>query len=119
LEFISPRIESSFTFWLKSLWDYAIEEDRIVGLEGYIPELQAVFVLESLWSGKDEGKLGLWIRDEGKIPLVLDYMFCLSKKLGFKTLRILVEERLYHNYFSKYPHEVLSKELVLMKRLTK
>ena len=41
LEFITPRIESSYAVWLKSRWRYAVEVGRIVGDEGFIPELQA------------------------------------------------------------------------------
>lgn len=42
--FISPRIESSFTAWIKSRWDYAIEEEIMKSFESLVPNLNALML---------------------------------------------------------------------------
>ena len=115
--FISPRIFSSFTAWVKSRWDFAFEKDRIVSIEGYIRDLGTAFIIESLWDRKDIGRLVLWTKNSDTINKFMNYIFNIAINHGFKSLILLISHDIYKRYFKNYPHIVIRHELMLMKRL--
>ncbi|RLG84639.1 MAG: GNAT family N-acetyltransferase [Thermoprotei archaeon] len=115
--FISPRIFSSFTAWIKSRWDFAFEKDRIVSIEGYIREVNTAFIIESLWNSKDVGRLMFWIEDINNINEAMDYLFHIAINNGFKRLALLVSYDVYEEFLKNYPHEIIDKELLLMEKL--
>lgn len=116
MEFISPRIFSSFAAWIKSRWEYAVEKNRVVSIEGCIPGLRACFVAESLWNSRDAAYLALWVCNAEDIGQALNEVFRIARR-GFTKLRLLLSDSAYHKVVSKYPHKVLSHEILLAKRL--
>jgi len=117
MELISPRIFSSFAAWLKSRWRYAIEEARTVGAEGYIPELQAVYIIESQWFNTDVARLSLWISSKEKIPFIMNVIFKIAKNMGFNKLHLLIDESIYQDLMKDYSHKIIDHELLLISKL--
>ena len=117
MEFVSPRIFSSFAAWIKSRWSYAVEKNRVLSFEGCISELKACYVIKSLWNDKYTAKLSLWVDDTTSIEQVLTEVFGIAKKKGFAKLRLLIDESVYRGIAKKYPHRVLDHEILLMKRV--
>jgi len=117
LVFVSPRILSSFTAWLKSRWSYAIEETRAIRNEGYVPKLQAAYIVENIWSRRDVANLLLWLRSIEYLPLTINVIFKITGDLGFNKLRLYVDKKIYERYLKKYEPKILSSELVLMSRI--
>jgi len=115
--FISPRIFSSFTAWIKSRWDFAFEKDWIVSIEGYIREVNTAFIIESLWSRKDAGRLMIWIENIDNINEAMNYLFHIAINNGFKRLTLQVNYDIYEDFLKNYPHEIIDKELLLMDKL--
>jgi len=91
MEFISPRIFSSFVAWLKSNWRYAIEKNRIVSIEGCIPELRTCYIIESLWGNRDVAKLSLWTNDVMNIEPALAIISSIARKSGVTKLHLLTK----------------------------
>ncbi len=115
--FVSPRIESSFVAWVKSRWDYAVEEEVVKYFEALLPELGAALILESLWLNQDEASLYLWVKDLDSLPQAIEVGVKMAKYMGFNALRLLVSEEIYRRYVMRYRHELLNDYLVLFKRL--
>ena len=111
--FISPRIESSFTAWIKSRWDYAVEENRITSIEGYLPGLDAAFVIESMWDDRKKARLLLWVRSIALINDVFKVLFNIARKQGFNKMILLVDNQLYREFLRDYPHKIVDEEVVL------
>ena len=110
---ISPKTTSSYTIWLKSRWKYIVEEDRIKEIEGYIPELNAAYIIESMWINKKRGKLILWLNDEKNISSTMKYVFSVAWKNGFRKLNLYIDKDLYKKYIKSYIYKFLGKEIVL------
>ena len=117
MEFVSPRILSSFTTWIKSRWNYAIEKNRILSIEGYIPELKACYIVEGLWSNRTAAKLLLWIDDVMRLEQVLNEIFRTTKEKKIAKLHLLVDKNIYQGIVKKYPHKILTHEILLMKKI--
>ncbi|WFO74827.1 GNAT family N-acetyltransferase [Desulfurococcaceae archaeon MEX13E-LK6-19] len=115
--FISPRIESSFTAWIKSRWKYAVEEEVVKTIEGYIPGLQTAFIIESLWMNKDTASLYLWIKDVASLPEAIDTMLEIARNAGFKKLRLIIDKNIYERYVKNYQHKIIEQEIVLSIKL--
>jgi len=116
--FISPRIESSFTAWIKSTWGYSIEERILRSVEGYVRGLDTVFLIESLWGLQDVARVFLWVRSETLIKDSLNYVLNLAKRKGFNSAILYVSNRIYEEFIKDLiPHEVIGKEIILAKRL--
>ena len=118
MKFITPRIVSSFTAWIKSRWRYIVEEVKLRRYEGSLPSLKAYFVIKSLWCSKDKADLILWIKNLSYLPQILEKVFSTARNLGFKSIRMYVEEDIYKDYVSIYAHRVLSTEVVLMRNIS-
>ncbi len=117
MELISPRIFSSFTIWLKSKWRYAIKEARTVNNEGYIPELQAAYIIESRGLSTDIARLTLWISDKENMQSIMDVIYRIAKSIGFNKLQLLINENIYQDFMKNYPHKIIDHELLLMSKL--
>jgi len=117
MEFISPRILSSFAAWVKSRWSYAVEKNRILSIEGCISELKACYVIESFWNDKNTAKLLLWVDDITNTEQVLNEIFRIAKKNGFTKLHLLINENIYQEIVKRCPHRVLEYEILLVKKL--
>lgn len=117
--FISPRIGSAYTIWLKSRWIFALKETRIVFDEGYLPKYEAMYIIESLWRKRRDARLIFWIDDLGNLPEALSLVCYRARRKGFERLHMFVEKDIYEDFIKeKFPHEVRGSELVLMEKLT-
>ena len=115
--FISPRIESSFTAWIKSRWDYAIEEEIMKSFESLVPNLNAAIIIESLWRDRSRAKVSLWLKSVDNLEDVIELIMKIVKYMEFKYIRLLVTKEIYHKYLTKYKCRVIDEYLVLYKRL--
>jgi len=115
--FISPRIESSFTVWIKSRWDYAIEEEIMKFFESLVPNLNAAIIIESLWRDRSRAKVSLWLKSIDNLEDVIELIMKIAKYMEFKYIRLLVTKEIYHKYLTKYKCRVIDEYLVLYKRL--
>ncbi|RLF01311.1 MAG: GNAT family N-acetyltransferase [Thermoprotei archaeon] len=118
LWFITPRIYSAFTAWLKSKWRLAIGSPK-VREGGWIPEVEAAFILESLWWPlESEARLTLWVRRKSDAPRVLAQLCRRAGERGFRKLHLLIESELVERCSALKPFmEVKGREVVLMGRL--
>lgn len=115
--FVTPRIETSFVAWIKSQWDYAVEENIVEYFEALLPEYGVALILESLWLNRSEASLYLWVKDSDFIPQAIEIAMSIAKHKGFNTLKLLVSEEIYYKYIAKYKHIILNDYLVLFKKL--
>jgi len=90
-----------------------VEEDRIKEIEGYIPELNAAYIIESMWINKKRGKLILWLNDEKNISSTMKHIFSVAWKNGFRKLNLYIDKDLYKKYIKSYIYKFLGKEIVL------
>lgn len=118
LYFVSPRIESAYTVWLKSRWSFAVKEARITCDSGYLPERSMAFIIESLWRRRKEARVILWVGDENEAPAAMSYVCGRARARGFEKLHALIETRLFKSGIKgRVPCEVKGREVVLMERL--
>jgi len=111
---VSPRIYSSFAAWLKSRWNYALNEARTTVYSGFIPELQAAFILESYWMRREEATAWLWIESKDNIRDVLSWLCQETSKMGYKKLRLLVERQVYEDWIKNtFSSQITGEELLL------
>jgi len=115
--FISPRIESPFTAWIKSKWDYAIEEEIMKSFEFLVPSLDAAVIIESLWRDKSRAKVSLWLRSVDYLEGVIELVMGVANHMGFKYIRLLVAKEIYHKYLMKHKCKVINEYLVLYRKL--
>jgi len=116
---ITPRISSSYVIWVKKQCSYAIETSRECYEEGYIPDLDALYIIESLLSDGNKGKLVLWVYNTKNLSDVFKIMFSKAKAIGLKKLHLLVEEEIYSSYIKdRFPHKIESEEIILAKQIS-
>ncbi|MGQ4834200.1 MAG: GNAT family N-acetyltransferase [Candidatus Asgardarchaeia archaeon] len=110
--FITFRNVSSFSAWLKSRWNYAIERRRQILLEGVIQELGSAYLIENLWANRYIARLNLWINDKKNVSDALNYLIKIAKENKFQRIRVVIEDNLYQRYFEGYQYKILSYEFV-------
>ncbi|RLG76108.1 MAG: GNAT family N-acetyltransferase [Thermoprotei archaeon] len=111
---VSPRIESSYTIWLKNKWAYAVEEAKAICDEGYIENLNVAYIIENIWRSREEAKLTLWISNRENILRALKFIASSSLNMGFKKLTMFVENNLYESYVEKQvPCMIKDKEFLM------
>jgi len=64
--FISPRMKTGFTAWLKSMWPIAVETGRAIHERGTVTDLDMAYIMERLPGG--EACVTLWVRDKEAVP---------------------------------------------------
>jgi len=116
--FVSPRIESSFTAWIKSRWDYAIEEEVMKSFESLVPNLNAAIIIESLWRDRSRAKVSLWLKSVDDLDSVIELIMKIAKYMEFKYIRLLTTKEIRHKYLTKYKCRVIDEYLVLYRRLS-
>jgi len=117
MNFISPRIFSSFTAWLKSRWKYAVAQYKMVQVEGWLPRMKIAYIIENLWSTRDKARVYLWIEDVDYMENALRFVLNIAKRSGFKKLRFLVSDEFYDRFLRGYPHEIVGREVLLMSKV--
>ncbi len=115
--FVSPRILSSHTAWLKQQWIYAVELERIERIQGYIPSLQTVFIVENMWDDKWKGRVYIWIENPGNIGKALETIAWFSTKKGFNKLLLLLDENLFENIGINTKYRIIGHEKLLYTNL--
>ncbi len=113
--FVSPRILSSYTAYLKQQWTYAVELGRINRVQGYIPSLKTVFIVESMWDRRDRGRIYLWTSDPRRISESLETISRLSSGKGFSELLLIADERMLE--YLKTEYNVIGREKLLYMEL--
>ncbi len=117
MNFLTPRILTSFAAWLKSRLETVVERDRLLSVRGCVKELQSCYVIETLWNDKEAAKLYLWVHKFREVSSVLNVVFGMAKEVGIAKLQLLMNEDIYRDLIMKYPHKVLHHEVILMKEL--
>ncbi|MCD6084410.1 MAG: hypothetical protein J7J20_02580 [Desulfurococcales archaeon] len=79
--------------------------------------MDAYFILESMWGNRSKGRVSLWVKETDIIPEVIDTLASVATDLKFRKLILLIDEHLYMKYLDRYPHEVISKEVILTQKL--
>ncbi|RLE84381.1 MAG: GNAT family N-acetyltransferase [Thermoprotei archaeon] len=114
--FLTPRIYSGFTAWLKSRWSYALREAWARLREASIPALGAAFVLEAM-SLRSEARLSLWVEDPSRAREAVLCACSEAARLGVGRLHLLAEEAVCRQLVRGLAVEVVGEEMVLMDRL--
>ncbi len=114
--FVAPRIISSYTAWLKRQWVYAVELNRIMRVHGYLPELEAVFTVESMWDDKWKGRLYLWIKDLEEVERALEAIAYYAWTKGFQKLLLITWRELLENT-SIGNYRIVGEEVLLYEKL--
>jgi GNAT superfamily N-acetyltransferase len=115
MEFISPRIMSSFAAWLKSRWSYALKIDYF-RFDGFIRELEAAYIIESSLK-KGEASLYLWIRNKENLKNAIHAILRIAKEYGIKKLYIILDKKVLKEHLQIFPYKVVGEERHLMLRL--
>ncbi len=116
--FVTPRIESSFVAWVKSRWDYAVEEGVVKYFDALIPELNVAVIIESIWMNQSRASLYLWVKDLEVLDQALEVSLSIASMQGYNSLRVLLSNDVYEKHVDgKYKHRVLGEHIVLAKRL--
>ncbi|OYT39357.1 MAG: GNAT family N-acetyltransferase [Desulfurococcales archaeon ex4484_58] len=114
--FISPRIETSYIAWLKSRWDYAIEQEILRSFEATMNN-EVALIIEEIWGEKNEANLYLWIKDKNLLDQALELSMGIAKHLGFNSLRLLASREIYEKQIEKYKHQILQDYIVLYREI--
>ncbi len=116
--FIAPRIESSFVAWVKSRWDYVVEEEAVKYFDALVPELDVAVIIEGIWMNQSRASLYLWVKDLEVLDQALEAALYVAFMQGYSSLRVLLSSDVYEKYVNgKYKHRVLGEHVVLAKKL--
>ena len=66
---------------------------------------------------QSKGRAALWVKDTDTIPEVINTLVPIASSLKFRKLILMVDEILYRRYLMRYPHKIISKEVVLAQKL--
>jgi len=116
--FVSPRILTSYTAWLKDKFVYAVELGRVEWIRGCLREGRTCFVIETMPMDRSAGKLYLWVSDTRELRGALEDVITLALSRGVYKLKLLVDEELLPLIESAVQrYRVVGREVVLARKI--